>query len=390
MQRIDGATIGVEPLAGSESFLTVQPSGAVIAWTEGPIDDVGVPLEPVGPGVVTLSPDGSVLTVWGSGRGVQLFDRGSLAHRGELAMGAETSILGVDFSRDGRQLAVMTCPFGQEPSCEASLTVWDVAATRPVAGPVDVGPVASFLSTSVAFADADRSVVTAGDDGMAVWDADGLGRLGGPRRPSELSPVASDRVVVVSATETDGSSLVSATSDSGQTVVWAWQDSDLEVLDVVEAVPAMFLDDGTLMSGMGNGPFVARDADSLEPTGPIYRAEGGPNQYHQAGSSMLVSSAGHGGVELWDRTTGDARSGPLPFSSAAVDPEAETMYLGAAGVPGLGREVRVLSLRMDDLAEEACRRAGRNLTGSEWRSLMTADQPYRVTCPQWPDASNLG
>jgi hypothetical protein len=64
------------------------------------------------------------------------------------------------------------------------------------------------------------------------------------------------------------------------------------------------------------------------------------------------------------------------------------LYLGAAGVSGLGREVRAMPIGIDDLVDEACRRAGRNLTGAEWRSLMTADEPYRVSCPQWPDASD--
>jgi hypothetical protein len=32
----------------------------------------------------------------------------------------------------------------------------------------------------------------------------------------------------------------------------------------------------------------------------------------------------------------------------------------------------------------ACQRAGRNLTADEWARFMPADEPYRLTCPEFP------
>jgi DNA-binding SARP family transcriptional activator/serine/threonine protein kinase/WD40 repeat protein len=389
VERIDTPSPGVEVLAEPSTFLTAQATGSLFTWMEGPVEDLGTPLSPVGPGFVTLSPDGTTLAVWAFGRGVQLFDVETLQHAGELAVGSDMSILGIDFSSDGTRLAVVTCPFGEQPECSASLTIWDVDARRALVGPAAIGPAHFAITFGVAFTADDSRVASVGD-GMRLWDATSLTPVGAPRMPTSVSAVASDRVVVVSGADSEGRSRLTATNDTGQTFVWEWSGDRLELVEVLEAVPATFLDDGTLVTGIANGPFVARDPESFEPIGPVYRAEAGPMVVRDAGPRMLVSSGGPMGVELWERGTGEPMSGLLPFAVSAVAPDGETLYLGAVGVEGLGREVRALSLLPEDLRTEACRRAGRNLTGGEWRSLMGSDEPYRVTCPQWPDARDVG
>ena len=39
----------------------------------------------------------------------------------------------------------------------------------------------------------------------------------------------------------------------------------------------------------------------------------------------------------------------------------------------------------DSLAHKACHAAGRNLSRAEWATYFS-DEPYEVTCPEWPAA----
>jgi hypothetical protein len=43
----------------------------------------------------------------------------------------------------------------------------------------------------------------------------------------------------------------------------------------------------------------------------------------------------------------------------------------------------------DEWQNTACFAAGRNLTHVEWAEYL-GDEPYRATCPQWPDATAAG
>ena len=45
--------------------------------------------------------------------------------------------------------------------------------------------------------------------------------------------------------------------------------------------------------------------------------------------------------------------------------------------------VRLWLAQLDDLLMLTCEYAGRNLTLEEWQTYFP-DEPYRVTCPQWP------
>ncbi len=49
-----------------------------------------------------------------------------------------------------------------------------------------------------------------------------------------------------------------------------------------------------------------------------------------------------------------------------------------------GEHVLIWDLRFERWPDLACRFAGRNLTPGEWNQYGPSDEPYRVTCPQWP------
>lgn len=375
---------GVEALSEDGRFVTAGAPGILATWNDGTADPLGVPLAPAGPGFVDVSSDGELLVVWGWGRGVQLFDRATLEHLGELEYGSDISLLGIDFSPDGSRIAVLSCPFGEHSTCDASVDVWSLDARRRTAGPASIGPVWLGGATSgVAFAKGGDAVVTAGA-GVQVLDSETLEPLTDVVLPSAISPVSSDVVAMVSAADVDGRSLMVATSDTGQALVYGWEDDRLEPLVELEAIPAIFLDDGTFVTGIANGPFVARDPISFEQVGPVVRSPAPTNMIRMAGPSMIITE-GHARVQLWDRETGEPASGPFGAAISAVAPDGGTLYLGAVD----GGEVRAVSLSPEFLQEEACRRAGRNLTGEEWRSLMGEDEPYAPTCPQWPDVVDI-
>lgn len=102
---------GVAYIDGGHVLVGADTEGSIATITPGWVDDLGEPLEPAGPGALTLSPDGSTLAVWGSGRGVQLYDGTTHEHLGGLPLdGPALSFVGVDFDPTGRLLATLTCP----------------------------------------------------------------------------------------------------------------------------------------------------------------------------------------------------------------------------------------------------------------------------------------
>src|SRR5690606_36236425 len=107
---VDAPVVGVVALDGGRSLLTADFEGSLWTWTTGWIDDLGEPLQPEGPGHVTLSPDGSTLAVWGLSRGVLLYDTAGLELRDTIPLGGDTFLLGVEFDPDGHRVATLSCP----------------------------------------------------------------------------------------------------------------------------------------------------------------------------------------------------------------------------------------------------------------------------------------
>jgi WD40 repeat protein len=376
---------GVAFVDGGATLITADIDGPISTWNVDPVGDLGTPLQPEGPGLVTLSPDGEVLAVWGEGRGVQLHDRTTHAHLGELAIGPDISLTGIDFSEDGGGLATLSCPRGVDP-CPATLEVWDVTTRQRVAGPVPAGDVWGFLENGVTFTGDGAHVATAGADGVVhLWDAVTLERelLRPPLVVAELTALPGQQVWMLAAMQVDDRSLLAAHDELGQTVVWDLTAGEVSVVGTLEnALRVGFSPDGRLITSSGRGAFVLRDPFTLEAVSPVFPATVPPTSYHFSDTGIM-SSSGNFGTELWDVTTARPLSGALPAFRSALSPDGLTLYLGAGPV---GDVVRSLSLDPDTLAEEACRRAGRNLTPVEWSTVMGDEQPYRATCSEWPQS----
>jgi DNA-binding SARP family transcriptional activator/WD40 repeat protein len=92
-------------------------------------------------------------------------------------------------------------------------------------------------------------------------------------------------------------------------------------------------------------------------------------------------------AQLWDLTTLQPIGEPLPLSPRTggyISRDAE----GTTAVIGTTDGVAVVwNVDPEHWESLACMIAGRNLTPAEWDQYVTG-QPYRATCPQWPDPTD--
>ncbi|MGB3716569.1 MAG: BTAD domain-containing putative transcriptional regulator [Candidatus Promineifilaceae bacterium] len=108
---------------------------------------------------------------------------------------------------------------------------------------------------------------------------------------------------------------------------------------------------------------------------------------------MMVSVSSDGQLIFWNmvedsvnfgRPYGPPIDGPPLFRlpSIAVTPDG----LQLASISAF-RNIIIWDISVDSWLSHACRRANRNLTGEEWRRFF-GDEPYRLTCPDLPPASD--
>ena len=106
-----------------------------------------------------------------------------------------------------------------------------------------------------------------------------------------------------------------------------------------------------------------------------------PISYAPDGNQFAAVVAGR--IRLWDGRTGAYQAGiPLPDNTG----DAEASYFpDGAGllVSALDGRTWTEDTRPTAEVERACRVAGRGLTQNEWEQFFP-DQPYEVTCRQWP------
>ncbi len=378
-EMIERGAPGVEFVAATGTVVTADIDGMVSTWTWEPEDGPGVLLEPVGDGQVVASPGGSTLAVWQTGQGVRLHDGATLAMRAELAIAADVDVLGVDLRED--RIVTLTCP-SQPEQCMASVEMWDAITGERLVGPAPAGEVWKGSRKGVVFAN-DGTRVAVGDTSGIVtfYDADTLATVGNRLDVTTPTAVAGGQVWALTAIDVGGRSLVTAHDELGQSATWDVTGPDAVLIGALEnALRMEFLSDGSLVTSSGRGALVLRDPFTLAPTSRVLPGTIPTDSYDRSDNGLMVSS-GDEGAQLWDLTTADMMTGPLPVARSTISSDGTMLVLGAGR---LGSNVRAVSLLGDDLASEACRRAGRNLTIEEWSSIIGPDLPYRTTCDEWP------
>ena len=169
--------------------------------------------------------------------------------------------------------------------------------------------------------------------------------------------------------------------------MWELTGGDVRPIGFIDAgiSDVGFAPDGLLIVAQGTRSVQFHDPFTLQPVGAPFVSEVPAVVFRFSQVGTMVSTGTFGSV-VWDVASREPLTGMIPSSFADVSPDGKIVYLGAAGFPEIpsGAAVRALSLERDDIVEEACRQAGRNLTRDEWDRQLPEDAGYGPTCPEWP------
>ncbi|PSK74438.1 hypothetical protein C6W96_00510 [Streptomyces sp. CS149] len=230
-------------------------------------------------------------------------------------------------SPDGRHLSVVSMEFGAESSGAHIHEVWDIEKRKKIRRFNDRTAEAVFSRDS-------ERLVTA--SGMEVTLADGALRRTGLARDPGGRPVFSP----------DGRSLA-VLRGSGWLELW-----DGAVRERKAALPSELVPGATRFG---------------QPLGDL--------AFSDDGGLLAVVVRGEA-VQLWDTDTRTPLGKPLPITGRRVD---SLTFDGTVLRTVTGSAVHRLDLSPDRLAEQVCRRAGRDITPEEWRTYVP-DAPYRNLC----------
>lgn len=137
--------------------------------------------------------------------------------------------------------------------------------------------------------------------------------------------------------------------------------------------------DGVLVGGDNSGAVSEYDLDTLEPIGTFPGTRGIVDELRfSADGKTLVAISANETLSIYDVDTrtqlGDPIINDFPFFSGSIRPD------GKAVATNDETGVAVWDIDPDNLAEAACRLAGRNLTRTEWDTYLSNVGDYRPTC----------
>jgi hypothetical protein len=206
-------------------------------------------------------------------------------------------------------------------------------------------------------------------------------------RLGDVAPFPGDEVRALATSLFDDRSLVVATGELNEAVVWDLTGSAPEAVGAVAGNISNvgFTPDGLLITAQGIGSFQFRDPLTFDPLGEPFVTDIPTFDYRFSDIGTVVSSSPWGS-QVWDVESRQPLSGVFASALSAISADGETLYLGAVGFAGesAGMEARAVPIVGDALIDEACRRAGRNLTEDELRRFLPSDSTYTATCPDWP------
>jgi WD40 repeat protein len=265
---------------------TVTQSGTTL-WDTTTWKQVGAPLRSSqgrGEGV-DFSSDGRTLAIAGGEGRVELWDVATKTKRRELtdpaaASSEEPALAGVQFSPDGSVVAAG----GQESN---HVTLWDAVTGRVIGRPIIVNPPETGGAQSISFSPDSKRIVVPGAQGtVGIWDVATGQRVG---RPLRVGDAAVEGAIFAK----DGRTLIT-TDDSGA----------LSVLDMRS---------GRLVGSPLSVGNQVLDSLDLSPDG------------------RLVAAASFGGsVYVWDTKTGTLYGSPLtadasPVADVVFSPDGRTL-----------------------------------------------------------------
>jgi len=308
-----------------------------------------------------LSPDGRLIAVGLTGRGIALRDAQNLTRVGArmLKTGGEVSALA--FSPDGAMLAAV--------SSSGTTTVWDVSSRSLRFEPFFAG-----LGAGVAFSPDGKTIATSGSGGgVTFWRAETgarSGRIGGFSGSNDVAFTANGHLVAF------------AESGSGFPRAQVWRVAKRSRIaevsggDEGDALAVALSPDGSLVAVGGYGRAV-RVWDVR--TGEILHAldAGGAEalEFSQDGRILAVSGER---ASLWDVATG-IQIGPALTAgtrTAMMDLSSDGRRLLITSADGKGA---VWDVDPQSWARRACALAHRTLTRDEWERFLPGRR-YEPAC----------
>jgi WD40 repeat protein len=318
---------------------------------------------------VAFSPDGKQLASASLDKTVVLWDMDSRKPPATL-VGHNDAVSSIAFSSSGKHLA--------SASFDKTVILWDVDSGKRQAtlkGHADA-------VWRVAFSPDGKMLASAGADKTVIlWDVDSRNRLA--TLPGHTNTVTG------LAFSPDGKTLASASWDKS-VILWHLNSRKLRVRleghkDFVYDV-AFSPDGKRLASSSFDETVILWDAETGKKLAIL---EGHKGQVFNVAFSpdgkRLASSSADGTVILWDveshraLATLKAYQGIGTFMGVAFSPAGKQLASASSE-----KTVVLWDLDLGDLKAEACHTANRNLTCTEWRTYVGADQPYHKTCEALP------
>lgn len=306
------------------------------------------------------------------GAGGSLFVLDQATNQETELTGHTDTITALAFQPDGKRFA--------SASFDNTLRLWDAATHQQVGNSITSR---GGIINTLAFAPTGTQLVSADASGALIF------REGD--RILKTSQITTDTGAINSLVFNPSGTLLALGGADNAIVLWDVA-SDQQIAaqtNLSASINALaFSPDGLTLASAGSDNLVVL-WDISNPAQPIQRATlTGHNStvsalaYAPTGE-FLVSGSNDGTIILWS-SRGEIIGQPLVGHTGKIGvvtfgADAKTLY-------SVGSDGRVLrwNLDDDDWINQACQIAGRNLTQAEWAQYF--DDPYRVTCAQWPPA----
>lgn len=325
--RLDSFPVRTLFSPNGKLFVTLSNGKKVQLWQTATRRPLGPPLSDQSEiESVAFSPDGRTLATGSRDGQVVLRE----AQTG-IVQGAPLPIdipraIGLAFQPDGKRLAIGT---------EGGVVVWDFESEKALEPVWDIPKVArEEIPSELIYSPDGKMLISDYAQYLYFWDSASLEMIG-PPLTGPFDPYKVKRIAV-----SPDSKWLAVTYETSQVVLW----------DLAQRTPAA-------------SPFALNWATAFSPD-----------------SSLLATGGSDGSITLWNLSTKEPVGDPLPAHSDEVrdlsfSPDGQVLVSGA-----LDNTVFSWGMGIQGWLENACSRAGRNLSAAEWTRYL-GDMYYQKTCP---------